>query len=71
MRCARASSATACAIQLRRHRAHGTIANIVGVSASIEPTFPEPVREVEPLGEFTVVNEYLVVDLKEGRLVDE
>jgi ribonucleoside-diphosphate reductase alpha chain len=48
-----------------------TIANIVGVSASIEPTFQNLFVKSNLSGEFTVVNEYLVGDLKKRGLWDE
>jgi ribonucleoside-diphosphate reductase alpha chain len=48
-----------------------TIANIIGVSASIEPTFQNLFVKSNLSGEFTVVNEYLVVDLKKLGLWDE
>ncbi len=48
-----------------------TIANIIGVSASIEPTFQNLYVKSNLSGEFTVVNEYLVRDLKERGLWDE
>jgi ribonucleoside-diphosphate reductase alpha chain len=48
-----------------------TIANIVGVSASIEPTFQNLFVKSNLSGEFTVVNEYLVGDLKQAGLWDE
>ena len=48
-----------------------TIANIVGVSASIEPTFQNLFVKSNLSGEFTVVNEYLVADLKRAGLWDE
>jgi len=48
-----------------------TIANIIGVSASIEPTFQNLFVKSNLSGEFTVVNEYLVADLKKGGLWDE
>ena len=48
-----------------------TIANIVGVSASIEPTFQNLFVKSNLSGEFTVVNEYLVADLKKAGLWDE
>ncbi|MFN2643390.1 MAG: ribonucleoside-diphosphate reductase subunit alpha [Burkholderiales bacterium] len=48
-----------------------TIANIVGVSASIEPTYQNLFVKSNLSGEFTVVNEYLVADLKAGGLWDE
>ena len=37
-----------------------TIANIVGVSASIEPTYQNLFVKSNLSGEFTVVNDYLV-----------
>ena len=48
-----------------------TIANIVGVSASIEPTYQNLFVKSNLSGEFTVVNEYLVRDLKAAGLWDE
>jgi ribonucleoside-diphosphate reductase alpha chain len=48
-----------------------TIANIVGVSASIEPTYQNLFVKSNLSGEFTVVNEYLVTDLKKAGLWDE
>ena len=48
-----------------------TIANIVGVSASIEPTYQNLYVKSNLSGEFTVVNEYLVDDLKGVGLWDE
>jgi ribonucleoside-diphosphate reductase alpha chain len=48
-----------------------TIANIVGVSASIEPTYQNLYVKSNLSGEFTVVNEYLVGDLKRLGLWDE
>jgi ribonucleoside-diphosphate reductase alpha chain len=48
-----------------------TIANIIGVSASIEPTFQNLYVKSNLSGEFTVVNEYLVADLKNLGLWDE
>jgi ribonucleoside-diphosphate reductase alpha chain len=48
-----------------------TIANIVGVSASIEPTFQNLFVKSNLSGEFTVVNDYLVADLKQLGLWDE
>jgi len=41
-----------------------TISNIVGVSASIEPSFANLSVKSNLSGEFTIVNEYLVRDLK-------
>ncbi|MBI3372262.1 MAG: ribonucleoside-diphosphate reductase subunit alpha [Betaproteobacteria bacterium] len=48
-----------------------TIANIIGVSASIEPTYQNLYVKSNLSGEFTVVNEYLVSDLKSVGLWDE
>ena len=48
-----------------------TISNIIGVSASIEPTYQNLYVKSNLSGEFTVVNEYLVRDLKELGLWDE
>jgi len=48
-----------------------TIANIVGVSASIEPTYQNLYVKSNLSGEFTVVNEYLVHDLKQAGMWDE
>jgi ribonucleoside-diphosphate reductase alpha chain len=48
-----------------------TIANIVGVSASIEPTYQNLYVKSNLSGEFTVVNEYLVQDLKQLNMWDE
>jgi ribonucleoside-diphosphate reductase alpha chain len=48
-----------------------TIANIIGVSASIEPTFQNLFVKSNLSGEFTVANEYLVADLKQAGLWDE
>nr|WP_308445891.1 ribonucleoside-diphosphate reductase subunit alpha [Chitiniphilus sp. CD1] len=48
-----------------------TIANIVGVSASIEPTYQNLFVKSNLSGEFTVINEYLVRDLKTHGLWDE
>ena len=48
-----------------------TISNIIGVSACIEPTFQNLYVKSNLSGEFTVVNEYLVRDLKELGLWDE
>jgi ribonucleoside-diphosphate reductase alpha chain len=41
-----------------------TISNIIGVDASIEPSFGNLSVKSNLSGEFTVVNEYLVRDLK-------
>ena len=48
-----------------------TIANIVGVSASIEPTYQNIYVKSNLSGEFTVANKYLVDDLKKLGLWDE
>jgi ribonucleoside-diphosphate reductase alpha chain len=48
-----------------------TIANIVGVAASIEPTYQNLFVKSNLSGEFTVVNDYLVADLKARGLWDE
>lgn len=48
-----------------------TIANIIGVSPSIEPTFQNLYVKSNLSGEFTVINEYLVRDLKQLGLWDE
>jgi len=48
-----------------------TISNIVGVSASIEPNFGNLSVKSNLSGEFTVINEYLVRDLKRLGLWDD
>ena len=48
-----------------------TIANIVGVSASIEPTYQNLYVKSNLSGEFTVTSEYLVRDLKKLNIWDE
>jgi ribonucleoside-diphosphate reductase alpha chain len=48
-----------------------TISNIVGVDASIEPTFQNLFVKSNLSGEFTVVNEHLVRELKRLELWDE
>ncbi len=48
-----------------------TIANIVGVSASIEPTYQNIYVKSNLSGEFTVANQYLVKDLKQLGMWDE
>jgi ribonucleoside-diphosphate reductase alpha chain len=48
-----------------------TISNIVGISASIEPTYQNLYVKSNLSGEFTVVNEAMVRDLKELGLWDE
>jgi ribonucleoside-diphosphate reductase alpha chain len=48
-----------------------TIANIVGVSASIEPTYQNIYVKSNMSGEFTVANQYLVRDLKQLGMWDE
>jgi ribonucleoside-diphosphate reductase alpha chain len=48
-----------------------TISNIIGVSACIEPTYQNLYVKSNLSGEFTVVNDYLVRDLKALGLWDE
>ena len=48
-----------------------TISNIIGVDASIEPSFGNLSVKSNLSGEFTVVNEYLVADLKKLGLWDD
>ena len=48
-----------------------TIANITGVSQSIEPTYQNLFVKSNLSGEFTVVNPYLIEDLKKEGLWDE
>ena len=48
-----------------------TISNICGISQSIEPTYQNLYVKANMSGEFTVVNPYLVNDLKERGLWDE
>ena len=48
-----------------------TIANISGISASIEPTYQNLYVKSNLSGEFTVVNPYLVDDLKKLNLWDD
>jgi ribonucleoside-diphosphate reductase alpha chain len=48
-----------------------TIANITGLAQSIEPTYQNLYVKSNLSGEFTVVNEFLVRDLKELNLWDE
>ncbi len=48
-----------------------TIANIIGVSACIEPTYQNLFVKSNLSGEFTVVNDYLVRDLKRLNMWDE
>lgn len=48
-----------------------TIANIVGVSASIEPSYQQLYVKSNMSGEFTEVNRYLVRDLKQLGLWDD
>jgi ribonucleoside-diphosphate reductase alpha chain len=45
-----------------------TISNIVGVSASIEPSFSNLFAKSNLSGEFTVINPYLIEDLRERNL---
>jgi ribonucleoside-diphosphate reductase alpha chain len=48
-----------------------TISNIIGVSACIEPTYQNIFVKSNLSGEFTVMNDYLVADLKALGLWDE
>jgi ribonucleoside-diphosphate reductase alpha chain len=48
-----------------------TISNIIGVSASIEPTFQNLFVKSNLSGDFTVLNTYLVQDLKRLGIWDE
>ncbi len=48
-----------------------TIANICGVSQSIEPTYQNLFVKSNLSGEFTVINPYLVIDLKNRGLWDD
>ena len=48
-----------------------TIANIIGVSQSIEPTYKNLYAKANLSGDFIVVNEYLVTQLKERGLWDD
>jgi len=48
-----------------------TISNIIGVSACIEPTYQNLFVKSNLSGEFTVINEYLVNELKKLGLWDE
>jgi len=48
-----------------------TIANICGVSQSIEPTYQNLFVKSNLSGEFTIINPYLVSDLKNANLWDE
>jgi ribonucleoside-diphosphate reductase alpha chain len=48
-----------------------TISNIIGVSACIEPTYQNLFVKSNLSGEFTIINEYLVRDLKKLGLWDE
>ncbi|MFT5207775.1 MAG: ribonucleoside-diphosphate reductase alpha chain [Candidatus Omnitrophota bacterium] len=48
-----------------------TIGNISGVTASIEPCYKNIFVKSNLSGEFTVPNEYMVVDLKAAKLWDE
>jgi hypothetical protein len=50
---------------------HNTISNICGVSQSIEPTYQNLFVKSNLSGEFTMINPYLVSDLKELDLWDE
>lgn len=48
-----------------------TISNIIGVSACIEPTYQNIFVKSNLSGEFTVINEHLVADLKQLGVWDE
>src|SRR4029078_1137845 len=48
-----------------------TIANICGVSQSIEPTYQNLFVKSNLSGEFTIINPYLVDDLKKAGLWDD
>jgi ribonucleoside-diphosphate reductase alpha chain len=48
-----------------------TISNIIGVSACIEPTYQNIFVKSNLSGEFTVINEHLVADMKQLGLWDE
>jgi ribonucleoside-diphosphate reductase alpha chain len=48
-----------------------TISNIIGVSACIEPTYQNIFVKSNLSGEFTIINEFLVEDLKKNNLWDE
>ena len=48
-----------------------TISNIIGVAASIEPEYQNIYVKSNLSGEFTVVNEHLVAELKKQNLWDE
>ena len=48
-----------------------TISNICGVSQSIEPTYQNLFVKSNLSGEFTIVNPYLVKDLRDRNLWDE
>lgn len=48
-----------------------TISNIVGVDQSIEPNFGNLAVKSNLSGEFTIINQYLVADLKKLELWDE
>ena len=71
-RCASASPSTACATPTAwPSRPTATISNIIGVDASIEPCFGNLSVKSNLSGEFTVINEYLVRDLKRLGLWDD
>lgn len=48
-----------------------TISNIIGVSQSIEPTFRNLYAKSNLSGEFTIINNFLVEDLKKRNLWDD
>jgi ribonucleoside-diphosphate reductase alpha chain len=59
------SLVTACAIQLRGNCTYRDHFNIIGVDACIEPCFGNLSVRINLSGEFTVINHYLVRDLKQ------
>jgi ribonucleoside-diphosphate reductase alpha chain len=48
-----------------------TISNIIGVSASIEPTYQNLYVKSNLSGEFTIINEYLIKDLEKLGILDD
>jgi len=70
-RCARVSSSSACVFQLPGDAPTATIANIVGVSASIEPTYQNLYVKSKPVASSRSISEYLVRDLKKLNTWDE
>src|SRR3546814_3555913 len=63
-RCALVTGVQTCALPV-------SISNIIGVSPCIEPHYRNLYVKSNLSGEFTVVNDYLVRDLKERNLWDE